>query len=692
MRSLLLLLSLVLTAPALAQNQGRNLIDSLVAELPKATNDTVKGRLYRVIAEEWFFTNTEQALHYSRLGLQHTTRMNWQRGIGVFNAYIGRAYSDKGNYDSCRYYFLKAIGIYKKLGDTWNLASTTNSLGVAEHNIRSNYPAATRYYFEGLKYAEATGDKYLIGLCLDNISEIYRIQKNFPKALQFGKRSLVLRQQQRNPDINAQRELAASLTSMAALYTLMNDWPRARQYGLRAAAEHQKVDNKEGLAKTYGNLALAMQGDYRRKIDYALKARQLWDGINPRHLEAVSNVANLGVAYFDLVRHPGPATAGIKPTDRTARLKMAERYLTEAIQLSADKGEVGDQAHFRGSLAELQAVTGNYKSAYENFRAYQAAQDSLYSQEAKNKIAGLEGKREIELRDKQLEINRLTIAGQQRQQLALLVGVGLLLVIGGLLYWQNRTRKRTNTTLLHLNHELDEANRVKTRFFAILSHDLRGPIANLINFLHLQRESPDLLPPDQVARHQQTVTEAAEGLLDTMESMLLWSKGQMQQFKPDIRVIFVETLFDYQQRLFANVPDVRFSFDAPDGLQVATDEDYLRTIMQNLTSNAIHALKNQPDRIGGDAGTPWSGPERFRPAHIQWQARSENGRVVLSISDNGPGMSESQLKALYTDDAVIIGKSGLGLHLIRDLARAIACQISVESKPGAGTEFRLALA
>ncbi len=688
----LVIILLLFSLPALAQKQGRTLIDSLVAELPKTTNDTAKGRLYRVIAEEWFFTNIDQALHYSRLGLQHTTRMKWQRGIGVFNSYIGRAYSDKGNYDSCRHYFLKAITLYKALDDTWNLASTTNNLGVAEQNIRSDYPAATRYYFEGLTYAEKTCDNYLIGLCLENMSEIYRIQKNFPKALQFGQRALAIRQQQRNPDINAQRELAASLTSMASLYTQMEDWPKARQFGLRALAVHKKIDNKDGLAKTYGNLSVAMQRDYGKKIDYALRAKQLWDAINPRHLEAVSNVANLGVAYLDMVRHPSPNTASIQPVNRGARLQLAEHYLTEAIQLSTDKDEVGDLAHFRANLAELQALTGNYKGAYENFRAYQTVQDSLYSQEAKNKIAELEGKREIDIRDKQLEINRLTIAGQNRQQIALLLGLGLLLVIGAFLYWQNRTRKRTNITLLRLNGELDEANRVKARFFAILSHDLRGPVANLISFLYLQRENPDLLPPDQAAHHEKIVTEAAEGLLETMESMLLWSKGQMQHFKPDVKTIPVANLFDYLQRFFAGVPHVKLSFDAPEGIQVATDEDYLRTIMQNLTSNAINALKHTPNRIGGPriGGDAAGSPERFRPAHIHWQARSENGQVVLTITDNGPGMSESQLTALYNDDAAISGKSGLGLHLIRDLARAIACQISVRSTPGAGTEFQLA--
>ncbi len=666
-----LLFLLLFSIPAHAQKQGRALIDSLVAELPRAANDTVKGRLYRVITDESFFLSVDQALYYSRLGLQHTTRMNWPRGIGVFNTYIGRAYSEKGNYDSCRYHLLKAVAIYKQLNDTWNLAGTVNNLGVAEQNIRSNYPAATRYYFEGLNYAEATGDNYLIGLCLDNISEIYRIQQNFPKALQFGQRALTLRQRQRNPDINARRELAASLTSMAALYTQMENWMQARQYALRALAMHRQVANKDGLARTYGNLSVAMQTDYARKIDYARKAKQLWDDINPRHPEAVNNGANLGVAYLDLVRSDSLQKSPIQPTRRTDRLRLAERYLTEAIRLSADKGEISDQAHFRGNLAELQAMTGNYKGAYENFRAYQTVQDSLYSQDAKNKIAGLEGKREIELRDKQLQINQLTIDGQKRQQLALLVSVGLLLVIGGLLYRQSRTRKRTNTTLLHLTQELDEANQVKARFFAILSHDLRSPIANLINFLHLQRTSPDLLTPELAARHEHKITEAAEGLLDTMESMLLWSKSQMQQFKPSVRAVPVQTLFDYLQRFFVGVTQVQLSFETPTDLQVATDEDYLRTIMQNLTSNAIKALQNQPD------------------ARIQWEARREKGRVMLIIRDNGPGLSDSQLQTLYTSDAAISGKTGLGLHLIRDLARSINCRIDVQSGSATGTEFRL---
>jgi signal transduction histidine kinase len=64
---------------------------------------------------------------------------------------------------------------------------------------------------------------------------------------------------------------------------------------------------------------------------------------------------------------------------------------------------------------------------------------------------------------------------------------------------------------------------------------------------------------------------------------------------------------------------------------------------------------------------------------------------VLSVADNGPGASPEQLGALYSGEAAIGIKTGLGLHLIRDLAKAIGCTISARSDTGKGMMFSLAL-
>jgi signal transduction histidine kinase len=57
----------------------------------------------------------------------------------------------------------------------------------------------------------------------------------------------------------------------------------------------------------------------------------------------------------------------------------------------------------------------------------------------------------------------------------------------------------------------------------------------------------------------------------------------------------------------------------------------------------------------------------------------------------GTGATQAQFKALYDENEVSGIQSGLGLHLIRDLAKAINCEIKVESKVNEGTIFTLLL-
>ncbi|WP_428654966.1 tetratricopeptide repeat-containing sensor histidine kinase [Runella sp.] len=671
----LLFVFFLISSQAIAQKTGQALIDSLVREIPKATNDTIKGRLIKRVADEYYFINIDRALEYSRVGLKHVTGMKWKRGIAVFNFNIGRAYSDKGNYDSSMFFYNRSLALHREANDQWNIATALNNMGVVAQNIASNYPEANRYYFEALKIGQTLKDKHLTALGYDNISQIYLVQKNYSKALDYALRSLKLRQQQNDtPERNAAREVGNSLVGIANIYTQMGQGNKAKAYYLKAISNHTQVGNKEGLANTYSKLSILFGKNYPRKIEYALKSKQLWDEINPMNSEAIINIGNLGIAYLDRVRYDSlhlPKAGQSFSAPQRADLIQAEKYLQEAIRLSTQKGERDPKSYYTGVLAELQALKGDYKNAYQNFRYYQEIQDSLYSQESKNKIAAEEGKHEIELRDKEIELNKLALENQRKQRIGLLIGLGLLLVIGGLLYWQNLSRKRTNTTLLHLNAELDEANKIKAKFFAILSHDLRSPVANLISFLNLQKEAPELLTPEMTEANQKRITASAEALLENMEAMLLWSKGQMQAFKPQVKTIEVSELFTYIQKFFDGTTGVQFRFDNPYSLHVVTDEDYLKTIMQNLTSNAVKALKNKPN------------------ASIHWEARQEENQIILAITDNGAGVSEQQLNALYTNEASIGTKTGLGLHLIRDLAQAISCKIAVKSTTNTGTEFQL---
>jgi C4-dicarboxylate-specific signal transduction histidine kinase len=101
------------------------------------------------------------------------------------------------------------------------------------------------------------------------------------------------------------------------------------------------------------------------------------------------------------------------------------------------------------------------------------------------------------------------------------------------------------------------------------------------------------------------------------------------------------------------------------------DEQYLKTIMHNLTNNSIKALGTTPGSF------------------ISWKAWEDGSQKYLSITDNGPGATQEAFKPLYDDSAPIGSKNGLGLHIVRDLAKAINCQLLVNPKPGHGVELRL---
>jgi tetratricopeptide (TPR) repeat protein len=155
--------------------------------------------------------------------------MKWNKGIGVFNSALARAFSSMGSYDSCMYHNQIALTFHRKDGDTRNMASTLNNMGAAEQNLSANYPKAIQYYLLGLKEAEKLGDQYMVGVGFDNVSQIYFTQKNYPKALDYAFRSLGIREKLPDTDIsNSAREVASSFYSIAGIYIEMKEPGKAK--------------------------------------------------------------------------------------------------------------------------------------------------------------------------------------------------------------------------------------------------------------------------------------------------------------------------------------------------------------------------------------------------------------------------------------------------------------------------------
>jgi signal transduction histidine kinase len=653
-----------------AQKQGQAFIDSLVAEIPKPKSDTLQIRLLNKIGINYLAVKPAAAFQYAEMGLQLATKIKWDRGISVFHILLGDIYSSEERRGEALKEYTIALNIQTKIHDTFNICISQNNIGVV-HQHNGNYTGAIDYFTRTVNLSVKFDNSYLTALGYANIATVYFDQANYKKALEYLKLSLALREKDEDTE-----KIAVTYQQMGDVYLKQKDTANASIYFSKSLHIFEQTENKEGLALAYGNLASLSNASLSEKIRLLLKAQLIWDTTFPKHPNALNNRGVLGETFLLLAKtHPTKIiqSGNVSLTGKSTFLQQAEKYLKEGIRLSKDANGVNNYAYLNSVLAAVEEEQGEYKNALAHFKTFFTVSDSIYSQENKNAIAKIESQKEIDVKDKALQLNQLTISYQQRTQVGLITGLCLLAIIGMLLYWQNRTRKKTNTTLLQLNNDLDEANKIKARFFAILSHDFRGPLSRLVHFLHLQKEDANLWTTDQAALHQKKITVAAESLLENMEDMLAWSKGQMENFKPIIQTVEVKSLFEYLDSFFVTREQVQIIFNDPGSITLNTDENYLQTIMHNLTSNAIKALKQTSN------------------ATIIWSARQEGGKVLLSITDNGPGISAEQVKVLNDDTASLSIKTGLGFHLIRDLAKAIRCSVYLQPKEGQGTSFILSI-
>ncbi len=665
MKKVVLLTFFVFYANSYAQKlEGQKLIDSLLVELPKMKEDTLKVNLLNKLAYTYKFNNPENTLKYANIALFLSKKINYKEGIGVSYLNIGIYHRTKDDLKNGKLNFYNGLKLCTKKK---NLIQIYLGLFIC-YDFESNYPKALEFAYKGLKINEEIGDKRGVVKSYINISAIYLNLENYRKTIEINNKAIQL-----NKSLEIEVGSNVIYCNNGICYGELKEFDKAISSFNKAIEINLKTDNIGNLADCYDGLSgvYNQKGNDEKVIYYSNLAKKLNLESENRFDYAV-NISQIGAAYLNMSKNE---------INKDLQKKLFEKAITnilEAIQINKELTSLDDLSVNYKNLSEVQKLLGNYKSSLESHEQYVIYKDSVFNADNKETIKNLEDKREIELRDNKLKINQLELKSKEKQKWYLLGGLGLLTVIGGLLFYQSRKRKQVNQKLETLNQnldaknlELDQANKAKTRFFGILNHDLRGPVANLVFFLQLQQESPEMLDAESIKRMQNKTMTGAENLLSTMEDILQWSKSQMENFKPQPKKIPVEQLFNDTKKVFSGYLKIDFEYQNPNNIEVFTDENYLKTIIRNLTSNAINVF------------TITENPK------IIWKAWQENNVSYFSIQDNGPGANEDQFNALFEDSEITSAKSGLGLYLIRDMAKAINCEISVDSKIGEGTTFTL---
>lgn len=641
----------------------------LIADLSMMKEDSSKVNQYYKIAEKYILTDSTKSFFYGKKSLELAKKINWNDGIAKSYVVLGANYTKTHNYSKAFFNYNQSLAKTKNKSIQAEVYFSKGQIYLEE----SKYDEALAQFHKSLQLFEIIKNKSGITKVLLSIGSLYtgfgknkEALESYNKALKISKQNNYFKQ-----------ELA--LRGIGTVYFNYSEYEKSIQYFEESLAiiKNKKDTNLESRLLSDIALVYLEMGQFQKAINYSKASLKTDSTIMTKIHNVAFSYGVIGDSYVELAR---------EQKNNPALTDSAIVYLEKAVKLHQEFKSLRGLYDDYQSIYEAQKLKGNYAKALEFFELCTIYKDSMYNSDNKETIKNLEDKRAIELRDREIKINKLKIEAKERQKWLLLSGIAFLTIIGGLLFYQSRNRKKTNEKLQLLNAELDEANKTKTRFFSILNHDLRSPVTNLIHFLHLQKDHPDLLDEENKMRLENKTILGAENLLSSMEDILLWSKGQMENFKPQPKTISVSSIFDDTKAHFSSEENIQFQFENPSNLLLVTDENYLKTIVRNLTGNAVKALEhfvptNEKDSRATLGITPT----------ITWKAFQEKENIFLSISDNGPGATLDKFKALYDDKEVVGIKTGLGLHLIRDLAKAIDCEIKVDSKIQEGTTITLKL-
>jgi len=248
--------------------------------------------------------------------------------------------------------------------------------------------------------------------------------------------------------------------------------------------------------------------------------------------------------------------------------------------------------------------------------------------------------------------------------------VGLLVIAGVGVFLVHRAGRRE-----------EELSRQKSAFVSAVSHELRTPLTTLR--MHAEMLRDGLVSEDKRERFHADLVHESVRLSRLVENVLEISRIEegRRPLRPtdgDLRD-HVAAVVEEQRAL---IEERGFALSGPsegEPVELSFDAQAVEQVVTNLLDNAVKYARTPEPRIAVDVST-------------------EPGAVVLTVRDGGPGIPAAERERVFDrfhrverQATAHMPGTGIGLALVRDLARAHGGEAEVREAPGGGTEVRVEL-
>ena len=665
--SLLLLLPFFAEAQEQTQQQQK---DSLRHALRIASTDSSRFRNAIRLAYAYLENNRDSSLHYYEMAMPLAEKSN--KTLSVARVLSGKGYQlfHIGRYGEALQCLLRGVKIAENPANENKIfelpedvdfkKNRLNTLAQLHLNLAflmnaTQDTAQTMFHYaESKRIAEEAGNDELLANVNVNLGDFFIDLGKLDSALLFEQAALAIFQK------NGMKGNAGSAyRRIGMIYQKQGDIKKSVENSHLAIYWYKKRNNQINLARTYSLLTSLYQNEKSKDSSLYYARKQL----------AVLKLAeskDMGAAYSNLY----------KSFELNGNIDSA--YIYKGLALQATEKALEDKV--------INLVAFQKEAFKEKERLQQLEQEKI---ETKNKL------------------RNYTLFGV----------LGVFLVIGLLLYRNNRQKQKANVVLQEQKEKIEttlsqlkstQSQLIQSEKMASLgeltagiAHEIQNPLNFVNNFSEVSNELLDEMKTefkkgdaeegfaiaDDIKQNLEKILHHGKRADAIVKGMLQHSQSSSGKKEPtDINALADEYLHLAYHGLRAKDKSfnaaLKTDFDESIGNINIIPQDIGRVIL-NLITNAFYAVNEKTKQ----------GIAAYEPT-VSVSTKKEGNKVLISVKDNGNGIPQKILDKIFqpffTTKPTGQG-TGLGLSLSYDIVKAHGGELKVETKEGEGSVFTIIL-
>jgi len=390
----------------------------------------------------------------------------------------------RGQYDTAITCANQSLALAKNLKFKKGMAGAYHSLGVIYRN-KGSYPQALQYDLTALELCQQIGDKTGIGINLGNIGIIYMNQGNFRQALNYDFKALAICR-----ELGDKTGISRNLGNIGIIYADSGKYSESLNYALNSLQIHQEIGDNQGVAYNLNSIGTLYfkERKYSNSLEYYFKGLSVAKKIGNSSTMA-NDFGNIGSIYV-LQR----------------KNREGKAYLDSGLNLAKSLGEKIDIKDIYASLAALDSISGDYKTAFKDYETYIIYRDSITNDANTKKIEEAQinyafDRKTDSAKAAQNKLDIIAAKESQHQKMLLNSFIGgfiLMILLAFFIFRGYRQKQRANIIITQQKEEVEKQKDLIEKQKTIVEEKNKDILDSI---MYAKRLQDAILPPVSLIAH-----------------------------------------------------------------------------------------------------------------------------------------------------------------------------------------------